>query len=572
MQRHSYAEPNNDIAAVKARTDLLSLVSERTTVRPSGANYKALCPFHQERTPSFHIYVEQQRWRCYGACAVGGDVYDFVMKAEGVNFGEALRRLAADAGYSLSARYDPNRAVEAIQSANVAAAALYQQQLAASEKVKEYLARRGITDASIDAFGLGYAPNRSNFMIQDLQRQGHALPTLAAAGLVAAYNDDGYRDFFRQRWIIPIADARGGIAGFAGRKLSERQNVKYINTPATSRFDKSRLLYGLHRAAPFHDRTAVIVEGYADVIIAHQAGFTNTVAAMGTSFTDRQAELIAQYADRVIIAPDGDAGGQQALLNRAGAIWASFAPYPEITVAIATLSHDLDPAEIIQANPDRWQRLLSQATPLFDYIIANLTKGMPADSANAKVAAAQEFVQHIAAVPDPMVRSIHASSLAHHLGISEDFILQAIAAKPTTPSRPPPPTAQPHHTDSQDQMERHVLGLAIHHTIDQPPQLQPEWFQNPEYRALYAQTLTGAADPALAASQNDIINPLPRRLTATELDAEWRQVAVRMERAYLHRELVAVCETITTDDTEPELHQAAMRDITARINEINRHR
>ncbi len=281
------------VEEVKQRIDIVEVVSRYTTLTKAGRNFKALCPFHSEKTPSFFVFPERQSWHCFGACNTGGDAFSFIMKKEGLSFGETLRFLADKVGVLIPTRIEPGPGrdeKERLFQANEVAAQFYHNLLVTSaqaEKVRSYLASRGLNDKSTSDFQLGYSPNTWEALKQYLLERGFTEMEMLTTGLIIQSEDGKTHDRFRNRLIFPICDQRGRVTGFGGRALDNETQPKYLNSPQTPVFDKSDTLYGIHLAAPAIRRedVAVIVEGYMDVIIPHQYGFQNVVASMGIAIT-----------------------------------------------------------------------------------------------------------------------------------------------------------------------------------------------------------------------------------------------------------------------------------------------
>ena len=295
---------------IKTRLDIVDVVSDHVTLKKAGRNFKAPCPFHTEKTPSFVVNPERQTWRCFGACATGGDIFNFVMRKDGVEFGEALRQLADKAGVEVTQR--PREQVdrdEGLFRVNQEAARFYNEMLKSPEgrAALKYLYDRGIDDKAIEQFQLGYSPRGRDRLKIHLSSLGADLGHATQAGLLRANDEGEVRDFFFGRLMVPIHERRGRVVGFGGRSL-DGSNPKYINTIATPIFDKQATLYGLDKAttAIREQETAVIVEGYMDVIAAHQSGYKNVVASMGTALTERQVYLVRSMAKTVVLALDQD--------------------------------------------------------------------------------------------------------------------------------------------------------------------------------------------------------------------------------------------------------------------------
>ena len=322
----------NDLEGIKQRIDIVDLVSQYATLKRAGKGYTALCPFHTERTPSFHVDPARQTWHCFGACGTGGDIFSFNMKKEGCEFREALNILAERAGLTLSQTRDPQEDARRSRlfDVNEAAAAFFAAALQRAEgphassagKARAYIAERHLADASVAMFQLGYAPNSWEALISHLETRGFTAQDAVAAGL-AIEGDRGAYDRFRHRLMFPIRDDRGRVAGFGGRLLPGEAlgagdaQPKYVNTSQSDVFDKGAILYGLDLAkdAIRGEGRVVIVEGYMDVIAAHEHGYANVVASMGTALTERQVALLKRHTHNLVLALDADAAGSDATLR-----------------------------------------------------------------------------------------------------------------------------------------------------------------------------------------------------------------------------------------------------------------
>jgi DNA primase len=286
------------ITEVKQRLDIVELVSEYVTLQKAGRNFKALCPFHSEKHPSFFVFPAQQSWHCFGACGTGGDIFSFIMKKEGIDFGQALRLLAQRGGITLGPLEAPGKAVdekkERLFQINEAATEYYHHLLSstkAGEAARSYLARRKVMPETIKEFRLGFSPDAWETIKDYLLGKGYTEKELVEAGLIIEKEEGGSYDRFRNRLVFPICDIQGRVTGFGARVLDDSL-PKYINSSQTSIFDKSSSLYGVDRAksAIRKENLAIIVEGYTDVLTAHQHSWQNVVGSMGTSLTGKQVE------------------------------------------------------------------------------------------------------------------------------------------------------------------------------------------------------------------------------------------------------------------------------------------
>ena len=361
----------NPIEEIKQRLDIVDVIGESVNLHKAGRNYRALCPFHVEKEPSFYVFPDRATWHCFGGCSTGGDVFSFVMKKENVDFTGALRLLAERAGISLGKK---SRAAEEtdqdrLRQANESAALFFQHALLNTQrglKALDYLSLRGIDRQTAEAFQLGYAPDSWDALREHLKGRGFGEGELLRAGLLVE-GEKGLYDRFRHRAVIPIRDGQGRAVGFGSRKLpaedgeeptGDSESPKYLNTPQTPIFDKGTILFGLDRAAESIRRAdvAVIVEGYMDVIAAHQHGNGNVVASMGTALTERQLGPLRRLTENIVLAFDPDTAGQAA--SERGDL---VAQRLGVNVRVMKLPKGRDPDEIIRADPDGWRRLVIEA-------------------------------------------------------------------------------------------------------------------------------------------------------------------------------------------------------------------
>ena len=313
---------------IKQRLDIVEVLSSYVPdLKKSGRNFKAVCPFHSEKTPSFFVFPERQSWHCFGACGTGGDMFAFVMRKEGVDFKEALNILAERAGVTVVQRKPDESKSEAdrLKEINEAAAEVFHRLLFNStggQRTREYLIRRGVSEKTMRQFQIGYSQDSWDSLRQELMKRGYHENELASAGLLVEKEKEGTYDRFRNRLMFPIRDMAGRVVGFGARALDDSL-PKYLNSPQTLVFDKSSSLYGIDFARPAirKENLAVVVEGYMDVIVAHQHGFTNVVASLGTALTEKHVGIVKKLTNRLVSGAgcrrrrrDGDAqrdrGGQ----------------------------------------------------------------------------------------------------------------------------------------------------------------------------------------------------------------------------------------------------------------------
>ncbi|MBV9028252.1 MAG: DNA primase [Candidatus Eremiobacteraeota bacterium] len=351
---------------IRARVEIASLIGQYVSLRKRGNDLVGLCPFHAEKTPSFHVHPDRGFFKCFG-CGAGGDAITFLQRLEQLTFGDAVRSLAAKAGVQLEPENPATTRArserEAIYEANRLAAAFFARMLAGERgaAARDYCAKRGFSAATIDRFGLGYAPNAWNALADELQRNGVALETAARAGLVKP-GQRGFYDFYRDRLMVPTYATTGEVIAFGGRTLGDGE-PKYLNTTTTPVYTKGRHLYALNlarRAAA--DRSLIVVEGYLDCIALHQAGFENTVASLGTSFTAEQATELKKYADYIFLCFDGDAAGSAAA-TKAVDVASNVIENAGLSVKIVALPPGEDPDTFVRSHGSPALTQLLEAAP-----------------------------------------------------------------------------------------------------------------------------------------------------------------------------------------------------------------
>jgi DNA primase len=451
---------------VKERLDIVEVIQSYTPLKKAGRNYKGLCPFHTEKTPSFVVFPDTGTWHCFGACGTGGDIFAFIMKRENLDFGEALRMLAQRAGVELEPRSPQAAAadqhLDLLHEINQAAAAYMHHLLLNSDEAAQaraYLEKRGLSRETIDRFQVGYSLNRWDGLLRYLTSKGYGLDDLHEAGLIIQREDkSGYYDRFRGRVIFTIRDYRGRAIGFGARTLGDDQ-PKYLNSPQTPLFDKSSVLFGLDQARAGIRTTgeAVIVEGYMDVLIAHQYGINNVVAQMGTALTEAQLKLLKRHTQRFILALDSDVAGDQATLRGLDVarqvMDRAVVPVPTprglirfeerlaADIRIVSLPQDLDPDEVIRDSPARWAQLIAQAQPVMDYYFDALTADLDLSTARGKAEAARVLGPLVAEIGDRVQRTHYLQQLARMVQTDDRALWQQIkqATGEQRPGRPVPP-------------------------------------------------------------------------------------------------------------------------------------
>ena len=494
------------IDEVKSRIDIVDLVGQHVTLQRSGRNYKAVCPFHSEKTPSFIVTPERQTWHCFGACSTGGDIFSFVMKREDIDFAEALRQLAERAGVALAEQKDSleDERQARLFEVNEAAAAYYHQTLRkapAAKDARTYLESRGLDAGTIETFQLGYSPESWDALKLHMTERGYSQEELLKTGLLVESDRGGY-DRFRNRVMFPIRDERGRVVGFGGRELASSQarvsqspGAKYINTPQTPMFDKGALLYALDRAKETirRERSVVIVEGYMDVIAAHQYGMANVVASMGTALTERQIRVLERFKSKILLALDADAAGMEATLRAlqeaelTGAVRAgSSSAHPtalseeEFSRKAQEWSRDAlkratvnfyvvplsgkDPDEMIRADQDAWDAAIAGARPFTDHVFATVAARKDLSQPSERAELLEELLPVVRLIEEPIYRAHYVQRLARLALIEEDIVRSALGRnKKARRSEAVQTETSVFPQAPREQGEEFCLALLLHH-------------------------------------------------------------------------------------------------------------
>jgi DNA primase len=454
---------------IKSKLGVVDVVGESVALKRAGSVYKGLCPFHSEKTPSLIVSPDRETWHCFG-CGEGGDIFSFVMRRDGLDFREALERLAERAGVELSertAREDRRR--KRLREALEAAITWYREVLLRTpqaEAARAYLAERQLSDETLERFGIGFAPASWEMLTGRLRGRGFSEEELIGAGLASPSNRGGVIDKFRGRIIIPIRDQSGRAIGLGGRILPGTDGPKYLNSPATPLFDKSRVLYAidLAKAAIRRERLAVIVEGYTDVMAAHQAGFTNVVASLGTALTHGQIELAQRYADGIALAYDVDLAGEVATQR---GLLAELGPDQSVSkVRVVRVPAGKDPDELIRNEPDAWRAAVADAKPVVEYFMDRVAREVDLDTVAGKRELTGRVLALLRRVADPIERALYLQRLARMVNVEERVLTEALAQAPATrrgaPSQasvPLPAAAGP----SLGRLEVEALQLLLRH-------------------------------------------------------------------------------------------------------------
>ncbi|MBI2443639.1 MAG: DNA primase [Candidatus Magasanikbacteria bacterium] len=409
----------SDVDLIKERLDLVQFIGEYVSLKKSGVNWKGLCPFHQEKTPSFMVQPERQFWHCFG-CSKGGDIFTFAQEVEGLQFIEALKFLADRAGVTLTASHSELQQSERnrLLSVTEEAARFWHRfllELPAARLARDYLKERGVRPESQARWQLGYAPAQWDLLTRYLLKKGFSIDDLIAAGIsiARAASGRGAYDRFRDRIMFPLFDAHGTVVGFTGRQLRERPEAggKYVNTPETPIYHKSSLLYGLHLAktAIKQKDNAVIVEGQLDVISSHQAGQENVVAASGTALTSEQVKLLKRYTSNLSIAFDADTAGAAADERGVGVALREGCSVRVITVP-ADIGKDAD--EVLRKNPAAWLAAVAAAAPILEWLFSSAQSRFSLSDPRQRQQAADWLLPYVMDLAYPLERDFWLKRLA----------------------------------------------------------------------------------------------------------------------------------------------------------------
>ncbi len=503
---------STSVEEIKSRLDIVDFINEYVKLTPGGANWKARCPFHHEKSPSFMVSRSKGIWHCFG-CSKGGDIFAFLMEMEGLEFVEALRVLAKRANVTLEPR-DPKIASQRNLLLDVMKEAVeFTHQFllrdVKAQVAREYLQRRGVEEQTTDLFRLGYTPPEWETMLRHLRDKGFRESDIFQAGLtVKRPSGSGSYDRFRGRILFPINDIHGNPIGFGARMLeghrvpgtgrsesAEDTGAKYINTPQTPIYDKSSVLYGIDRARQDMKRqnVAVVVEGYMDCLASHQAGVLNVVASSGTALTEQQVRLLKRFAATCTLAFDADAAGQGAAKRGVTQALAQ-----ELTVKILELPKGKDPDELIQQDVELWKKAMAEAKPALEYFFAATFWKLDLTNVDDKKAAAKELLPFIGSALDPVERAHYLKLLANKLGVEENLLrerlpkrggAQGIGHRAQTDADPPTPPVE---RDRAARLSERLVALLVRYPEELPfvaEQLSPSAVSDEGSKRLYTEAI-----------------------------------------------------------------------------------
>ncbi len=563
------------IDEVKQRIDAVDLIGRYVQLRKAGTTYKGLCPFHDERSPSFTVFPDSGTWHCFGSCGVGGDIFSFLMRRENLEFREVLEMLAREVGVNLEAENDPAQGQRTRHYDINEAAATYFHEILLHHKGAQagrtYLTQRGVNAETIAQFRIGFALDQWSGLRDFLAEKGWSLEEQLEAGLVKRQEErNSIYDAFRGRVMIPIRDRQSRVIGFGGRILGDGQ-PKYLNTSETPLFHKSQVVFGLDlaRDAIRREDKVVIVEGYMDVIAAHQHGFANVVACMGTSLTSEQLQQLHRFTNNFILALDADSAGQQATIRGLNQARQSLLRVQKPTVtptgqvrlterlnanlSIVSMPAGLDPDDVIRRDPPQWQKLVATAQPLVDFYFRFIADQYDLGSAQGKGLAVAEIAPLIAEIDDDIERQHYIQQLSREVQIDEQTIFSRVQAASKT-SKLPTELTKKRFTDRTNAQHRQ--------TPDAGPVPQPSpW----EKAATPSPRPVEAKKPPVSREDHLLANLLrePNLLVWLATDTEHLEIAPlhpdELQLVQNQEILKALRQYMAGDDQwEPELFQDAL--------------
>ncbi len=482
---------NNQIEEIKQKIDIVDFIGQYVELKKSGRNFKGLCPFHQEKSPSFVVSPDRQIWHCFGTCGIGGDVITFMMKWENLTFYEALRELADRAGIKLEdSEYDDQqwKRKELLYSINNLALKYFSYLLTGSsygKKAMEYLLDRGLNKKIIETFELGYAPASWDSLLKFLQKKGFHPHDIAATGLVIPSGSRMY-DRFRNRLMFPLKDAKGNVVGFSGRILdTEKKEAKYVNTPETEIYHKRENLFGIHltKDAIRKSENVYVVEGEFDLITPFQHGISNIVAIKGAAFTEEQLGVLKRYTKRITLALDMDEAGVEAMKRGIRS-----AEKLDFEVYVATFSSGKDPDEALKTDEVQFKKDLKQALPIYDFLLQDLQKKYPEKNSFQKKKIGEEIMPFIRDINNPIVQSHYMKIIAEMLEVSEGSLYRLMRDASRSAFKKKKAPTKPEQSFSRTELlQRYLLSYLLQQTqIDEKTasifsNISPEDFTVPSF-------------------------------------------------------------------------------------------
>jgi DNA primase len=526
------------VGEIKERLNIQDIIAPYVKLHRAGKSLVGLCPFHKEKSPSFHVSSERGSWHCFG-CGLGGDGFSFIEKIEGVDFKEALKMLAEKAGvvvqYSQGASREDASKKDRLRALMSRACELYKANLGDSPAEK-YAKSRGLTDESIVAWSLGFAPDSWRFLLEALTAEGYTIPELLGAGLIKEADGKAgtYYDRFRNRLMFPIRDVSGRVVAFTGRILpsasagGEVEPAKYLNSPETELFRKSETLFGIERAkdAIRVRKFTLLVEGQMDVLLSHQAGFTNAVALSGTALSEKHLALLKRYSDNLMLVLDADTAGRSATARSA-----QLALIAGLRVKAVRLPLGKDPADLVREDVKDFTKRISEAKPVVEFFLAELAE-KESDPHRLLRTAEAIVLPLIAVMQSPMERDHFIQSTARTLGLSTEAVRESVmrikklATLVYAPNAPTPTSpAQPSVRVSPVERRREQLVALVHAYADTPlaNHVKKEYSRITEAGA----SLEGVPSESSLFAIEQMLGPDPSTETANELLRAFEESLIR---------------------------------------------
>lgn len=574
------------VEEIKQRVNIVEVVQEYLPLKKAGTNWKGLCPFHGEKSPSFMVSEDRMIFHCFG-CGEGGDVFTFLMKMEGYEFPEVLKLLADRAGVKIERR-DPKIQHERNLLAEIAelSSRFYQKVLLDSpqaETARQYLAKRELKTETQSSFGIGFAPEGWETLCGFLAKKGYRDADIVNSGLALhSANGRGIYDRFRKRVMFTIRNAHGQVVGFTGRLLPEDEKKpdvggKYVNTPESQLYHKGAVLYGLDLAKHEIKRQdlAVLVEGNMDVVSSHQAGIRNVIAASGTALTDDQLRLLKRYASNLAVAFDADAAGANAAKK---SIVAALRNGFLIKVIVIPEGAGKDPDDCVRKDPQLWRKAIADAVDIIDYLLSEARKKTDLRTVEGKKAAVAQISPVIAEVADPVAQAHYVKTLAEATGTPDDVIRDQLRMAATKTNRMSPTTNNLQPTTNTPPTRARMLSerlLAIYLAFPEVRKaveegLKPEHIEGEDLRDLYAMKLSvyNQGIQSLPASRGERAEELAQ-LLPLRLDVEPVADPGNEAKEMLNN-LASLRRKSERERLEAEMRDAEKIGDIARIEEISR--
>jgi DNA primase len=545
---------SNVTEQIKERLPIEDVVGMYIKLERSGKNLRARCPFHNEKTPSFFVSPDRGTYYCFG-CQAHGDIFTFVEQFEGLDFRGALKSLAERAGVKLE-RVDPKKATETEQifEALEKATEYFENNLKREPKVEQYLRERGLSEATIEEFRLGYAPDEWRTLKEHLEKLGFRELILLKAGLLVKNEKGKVYDRFRGRIIFPLADSSGRVVAFSARidplkEKEEKVGAKYVNSPETELFHKSRILYGFDKAKA-HIRKygfSIVVEGQTDLLMSHQAGYKNTVASSGTALTQEHFKILSRLSMNVVLALDADTAG---ILSAKKAAMEALAL--GMDVKVAKLPKDYDPADVIKDNPELWKDAIKQSTHIVDFALG-LVKESEADARKRQKMIIAEILPLVKAIGNMIDQAHFVKKLSEAMNVNEDAVYAELGkidlkeyvdletkigrAKETAPRG---------ELERDDYIEKRILAIWLWQTESKEPRVDPESIKT------RLEEIKGSAAilPEKSDTENLIFEAETFFADVEDLDAILDEMFLHLEKDILKKEMSEIIEELRIAEAE----------------------